>query len=382
MRWNGAPVYRGKLAIGRFGLSGVMALVLFLAVAGSASACNLPTVSIPDKPVYSGDPVSYSITDLTSGATYTIKVGTDVVAHDVATSDGAVSGRFQMPDAGPSSRPVSVELIVDCGNPGEGWSLTALSPIQYAGQRPALAPITQGAPQSDAQSQPVGSAPHAPRPVAPPRPTSGPSPSARPVRTRRSPSGAPSARRSLPTSQHAPAQRAHTPASTSHGARAAAAQRSLPATRAAVVHRSSAEPASAVAASAHVAVPMRREQLAAVQFTHRDRALPSPHVGANGPPVRLASGQSPGSPNRALALLIGMLVAGGAVAFAYIRRRRPGEPVVENWAALYPPPPTAADQPIAPDPHPAMDAELHELIAEERARELSAEALSHAEPSD
>jgi hypothetical protein len=79
-----------------------------------------------------------------------------------------------------------------------------------------------------------------------------------------------------------------------------------------------------------------------------------------------------------------MLVAGGGLAFAYyIRRRRPGEPVTENWAARYPPPPPmAGDQQIATDRGLAMEAELNELMSEARALELSAEALSHAEPPD
>jgi hypothetical protein len=42
----------------------------------------------------------------------------------------------------------------------------------------------------------------------------------------------------------------------------------------------------------------------------------------------------------------------------------------------------AADQQIATDRGMAMEAELNELMSEARALELSAEALSHAEPSD
>jgi hypothetical protein len=97
---------------------GAIALLLLL-VASPASACNCPTLMITGPMGAAaphvagpGDQVTYTVTELTSGATYSILVDGTEIAGGQLQSGTQVSGTFVVPDLGGSSRNVNVEAKV------------------------------------------------------------------------------------------------------------------------------------------------------------------------------------------------------------------------------------------------------------------------------
>src|SRR5262245_6611309 len=96
-----------------------VAAVALLALVGapSANACNCPSLMVVGPALKaqagSGDQVTYTLTNLTDGAEYSINVeGHEVVPTTIAHGTYA-KATFSMPDLGTSDRPVTVQAVVN-----------------------------------------------------------------------------------------------------------------------------------------------------------------------------------------------------------------------------------------------------------------------------
>ena len=87
--------------------------VLPLLLAGTAYACNDPELDLVDREAKAGDTVHFSIINTKPGAEYTIEiVGHGQIASGTDTTDAeGVSGSFTMPDLGDSAKTVSVKMV-------------------------------------------------------------------------------------------------------------------------------------------------------------------------------------------------------------------------------------------------------------------------------
>src|SRR5919108_5874058 len=109
---------QGVQGMRRFCFSLVFGLTLVLPMgAGVAHACVAQSASAgpaggsPGDPVHPGDPMSWSITRLEPGATYTVSLGGQTIASGVADASGTVTRPFTMPDFGPQPRDLIFSAI-------------------------------------------------------------------------------------------------------------------------------------------------------------------------------------------------------------------------------------------------------------------------------
>lgn len=338
----------------RFGL--LIATALSFAAVGSASAwaCVDPGIGVSQDPVGPGDPVYYTITDMRSGAFYEVKAGNDVVVSRRQTlTNDAVKGSFPMPDAGPSPTSVSVQVIVEHGdieNADQTLAPSAPSPIKYAGDaQPSSQPSATPAPPQGTSpaSQTVQHTDAAGTPPAAP-PTSQSQPAVAP----RSPGGG-------PTRAPHPVARSHV-AAPRHAARAH--QRAASVRRAVVVAPPSVEPI----APAPVVLPSAPAVRVRPERTAEPVVVPLPEVAARvtvpraieqraRPPVE----QPEATHDYAFVVLAIAL----AVAITTRRHRGWGRRPAELSPSPRPPEPARGHEDLA------IEAELQEIIAEERARE-------------
>jgi hypothetical protein len=317
---------------------GLIAAAALLLVPGAAQACNDPTVSVRPNVAGPGDTMRYTITNLTAGAKYELSVeGVLVVPTREATSTSA-SGTFTMPDLGDRSGGISI------GGPIEHWDIE---------NSPTRKFDTDGTYRAPA-STPTGPPESQPAPGTPPADVPG----------GREPGAANPAGKLI---DDAPAHRAPQPL------RATRPDGPGPQTAAPVeAEVPLAAPAPVTAEPDAVSSP-RNELRAAPVAPGRPRATPAGPVHATVPqpaPPRprteTVSAPEPGAPEHdgpapPLMLVAALTAAGGCALWLMLLLRRGGEAAAPRA--------TAPDPRIPPDA--SVEAELQEIVAEERARQLS-----------
>ena len=330
---------------------GAIALLLLLA-ASPASACNCPALAALGPGAKGvagpGDQVHYTLSYLSDGAEYSIQVDKrEVVSTQVYHGTSQVSGTFVMPDLGGSDRGVTVnavinhpDLVVDNCNGKPYTSITYTLPKAPSSGTPGV-----GAPQADRQaaperSRPAKSSPRLREPAAS-RPKHA-APERDPIAPRASPGAPvtpapvePAGKTGQPGHHAIAASVAHSPAP--------AAQQAPSSRLVSTEHRTSPAPKGLLRADAqpsHTAKPIVRLE----QTPPRD------------PPWEVI----------ALGLLVFAAISGGGWGFARARRRGP------------PPEPDADLRRLLSREGDldAVEAELQEVIAEERARDMSREAAA------
>jgi hypothetical protein len=186
-------------------LAVLVALVVTMACAGSASACNDPTLqAVEPSSAGPGDPVSFTIINTEPGASWQIAINGGAPLASGTATGGYVTRNFTMPDLGQSDTTVSVEAAVTHSDIPGGSLKTAKSlgyraPVASSAPAPnadSSQPAPPGPPTAD-QSQPTaqssppaagGAAPHSPVVPRPPHagkpsgPKSPPTPPRSPVR--------------------------------------------------------------------------------------------------------------------------------------------------------------------------------------------------------
>jgi hypothetical protein len=329
---------------------GTIALLLLLA-ASPASACNCPSLGAlgPGAKAVAGpgDEVHYSLSNLSDGAEYSIQVSKrEVVSTQVYHGTSPVSGTFVMPDLGGSDGGVTVnavishpDLVVDTCTTKPNTTIMYTVPKAPSSGTPGV-----GAPQADRQAAPERSRPAKSPPRvhqrAPNRPKHA-APEPDPIAPRASP--------------RAPVNPAVEPTGSRghpghHAIAASVAQSPAPAAKPA--------PASRVVSTEPHTSP-------ALMGLRRADAQPSPTAQPVVLVERATSTHFPWELS-ALGLLVFAAISGGGWGFARARRRGPPP---EPDADLRPLPACEGD----PD---ALEAELQELIAEERARDMSRETAA------
>ena len=328
---------------------GAIALLMLLA-ASPARACNCPSLMAVGPAANAvagpGDEVHYTLSYLSDGARYSIHVAKRaVVSTQEYQGTEQVSGTFVMPDLGGSDRGVTVNALID--HPDlvvDGCANKPTATIQYTVPKaPSSGPPGAGAPQSDRQvppepTRPAKRPPHL-RQAVPNRPKHA-APEPDPIGRPTSPEAPVTPAPVEPTPETGRQGHAVTPASIA-GSPSPAAKRS---------------PSSGVVSSKPRTSPAPTGLL---------RADAGPSHTAK-PVVRLepASPFDPPWEVIALGLLVFAAIAGGGWGFARVGR---GGPPPEPDADLRRFPAGEGD----PD---LVEAELQELIAEERARDMSREA--------
>jgi hypothetical protein len=318
---------------------------------GVAQACNDPTVMVLPHVAGPGDTMHYTITNLTPGAKYELSihgelgVETRVVPKTEATSHSA-SGTFTMPDLGDRSVGVSIGGPIqhwDIESPTGGDTLDRYDSVTYRvqapssggtpepqparGMPPASIPGDDAPGARDPASQPLGKAPapRVPRSLRATRPD-GPRPqTAAPVESPM-PVAAPTPTTADPDVVSAPRQNL----------------------RAAPV--GPGRPQATPAPSAHGTVPERAplRQLTEPAFAARPAA-----------PER----DGPALP---LMLVAALSAAVGCAVWLVLLLRRGGEAAA----------PCATDPAPQVPPDASVEAELQEIVAEERARRMSQETAA------
>lgn len=333
----------------RLGLLSGTTLVLLLLDVAAAWACNPPGIGVtaPD-PAYPGDPIYYTVTNMASGATYSVKVNNTVVISKRPTStDAPVSGEFALPDMGPGATSLAVQVTVEHGdieNGEQAWDTKSQQNVQYGGaSRPAAEPEqTSGAgatPGETTQQQPQQSQSGSPAPAAAP-------PASAPVTAAPPSSGGGPARASEPRRQ---------PSRVSH--RAPARERTTVRHAEVVIGPPAAEPAIGAPVGEPAVPPTSKARAgvehlpnaATITIPAREVAALARERAASSLSLR-ASQQTDATRDLvllALALTLGLLL---------MRRRGFGRPT---------PDPEPDPEPPGGDP---IEAELQEIIAEERAR--------------
>ena len=335
--------------------------------AATASACQEPNLFVPQNRVSAGDPVNFSISGTEVGATYTVHVGgpNGPSVGQFSDTDPALgtSGSFTMPDMG-SSEIGDLEVTALVDHQGIQYSprdfvdyvppAAPANPAPPSGTSEPGSPATNGAPAS--QSHHVPAKTTAGSPVSGPGHASGDdgsggtaAPAAAPVapvsatfgRSRQtsgtSASEPPSSAAAAPAATH---RRTTAEPRSSHGAANA-------------VHQAD----SSVSSASHEAVGPAREVAVPA---HAGRATPGAIIGGG----------------------VTLLAAMAGACFVFLRRRGgPAEDHVAAKAPLWTPPSVRAE---ADWRTAVIEAELQEMIAEERAKELvparpaqSIEALEH-----
>jgi hypothetical protein len=307
-------------------LIGLAAAFFLTSGVGSAHACINVHIGAYPTAAHAGDVVQYSVSSLEVGASYTISVNGSIVADGTATGD-IVRGPFTMPNLGAQQATVTLGVTFDHSeiDGARGVDTTKVTYEPVAASPPAPPPAAAAPPApapAPAAAQPRASQP-VPRTTAPSEPTQ-PQPGPRISRP-----AAPRAIRTGPVATRMPA------ASTGG--------------------RPSVRPQLRVAAApTALREPTRR---AAPSRTPR-AAPPRPHVlpqiGARrAAPVQPSARAAPADERQrplwwfaAALLLAGGGIAGGVI----LKRRRPTPSPLKDDLAL--------------------EAELQEMIAETRAREL------------
>jgi hypothetical protein len=338
--------------------SSAVAVFILALTAAPGWACIEPEIGVSQDPVHPGDPVYFTIINLTPDpdqpAEWTVKVDETPVASG-KTSNATDHGQFPMPDAGASATSVSVQLVVkhhDIENVEQTLAPPASSPIQYAGRSVASAPGDQQQPASpttapvsaESQTQHAGSASPAPPSTAPgqgdarrprtPR-KGGPTPTREPDRVRHP-------TRAL--DPHVLATRPQAAATPGDRARDAVTAQVIPA---AAVTGASARSSSR---DRHRAA---REQVAPSDARPPVVAFGNPAADAAAPGARTATH----AVSRAWPGIAALMVLLAAAMFRWRRRFGGASP------GATPPSPPPPDQELA------IEAELQELIAEEKARQ-------------
>ena len=332
---------------------GAIALLVLLA-ASPASACNCPSLMAVGPAANAvagpGDEVHYTLSYLSDGARYSIQVAKrEVVSTQEYHGTEQVSGTFVMPDLGGSDRGVTVNALID--HPDlvvDGCPNTPTATIEYTlPKAPSSGTPGVGAPQSDRQAPPEQSRP-AKRPprlrhAAPRRPEHAAPEPPDPIAPRAVPEAPPvTPVPAEPTGGTGEPDHHATSASTARPPTPAA--RRGPSSRAdSTERRTSPAPMGVLRADAG-------RSDTAKSVVRLEQAPPFD------PPWEII----------ALGLLVFAAIAGGGWGFARTRRR-------------WPPPEPDADLrrlpacEVNPD---VVEAELQELIAEERARDMSREAAA------
>jgi len=371
----------------RYGLGLAVGLSAVALGSGVAYACLDPEIAPSQRPAGPGDTVTFTIDNTDVDARYTVTVnGREVTSGvDEDTSPGT-SGSFVMPDFGGSARKVSVGGSVEHegGVDSSGNTLVACSPcpldpgsVPYA--PPSAAPAQSGAPSSGGeQPAPSGSGSNAPSANASP----GPTPSAP---ASRAPSRVPTNR---PSSTPA---RDPSPAKAGAGERPGKADAATPsrAGRAEALTRAVASPTPDALEAAAAAVQPAGVASGEPRGGDGSRSAKKASTGLASAPLvgdgRLvaerpipATASAPrgreGGVLGWLAVGVGILVllAIGGAGTRFVRSRLSGPPRSSRGAEMV----RAAPVVEAEDALRmlAMEAELQEIVAEERAKEILAPA--------
>jgi hypothetical protein len=383
----------------RIGVATGAVLLTLGAAADAARACNLPKIAVSPPSAGPGEPVTWKIGDIEPRATYTVTVAGQSVAEG-QTGASPPSGSFSMPDLGSTPRSVFVEMEVrhteaspthEEGNNGWRNSDTVIyqppSPPPHAPPQeppgsapgtPAPADDLSGAlPKNPRRTQ--KGAREVPRNPGPPtrRPaTREPAPQ-RPARTR---SPVPVGGTQIPDTATAPA--GVEPRATGRSTVDARARSTVNATVRSTVNATDGSAATATNRSAAAgvdrsAVRSKSSPAEAVDPITHPRPQTSRTVPLVQPPGKVIRPLEDGDavPGIVLVGLSALLVLGlGATAIWVLRPR--GSPPASRLAAGGPqwvPPGLGLE---ARNRDLLIEAELQELIAEERARRVAREAAA------
>ena len=343
-------------------------LVLCLVGASMALACEDPTISLNKTVVEPGDQVGYSISPIQDGADWRVEINGEVVDSGTKSgNDGEVTGQFIAPDSA-TRDDFKVYSYVDhtSGHPGEAARAEYQDDADLSYARPA-APAAQEPGTSVQDDSPAApQAEHQPATSADPRASGpdagGPATDGAPVLTGSDPSGRTRSGQNAGARTDARTDAAAEQIGAAIPQALAQAQPTQAVARVSVAERASGAQDAAVRTAADdavrtpVPVPDRH-------WAEPPRAAPQAQQATESLPLLIPA-------------LVLLALAGGA-ALTLRARRRGGA----AEAALPPPPapppvPTAA---AAKADDVAIEAELQEMIAEARARELG---VPGGEPDD
>jgi hypothetical protein len=349
----------------------------------AAHACNLPMITVSPDTAGPGEPVTWKIGDIEAGAAYTVTVAGQVVA-DGEASASPPSGTFSMPNLGSTPRSVSVEMEVrhtEASATREGGNNAWWNSADVTYRPPSAPPqVTPDSPPTSTPATPPpadglhGAAPKK-RGSTRDRPTEGPRDPGQPMR--RPAAREPAPRNPAPTRIPVPVRETEVPdvATPPLGVESRATGRTTVDARS----RSTvnALDGSAVATTDRSGVKAREPRTEASERVIRPARPPSrtrPRVHGPGKVVRpLEDGDA--IPGIVLVGVSALLVLGvGAVAIWVLYPR--GSPPGTRLAAGGPQwiPPGLGLETRSRDL--LVEAELQEMIAEERARRLPREGTA------
>jgi hypothetical protein len=325
----------------RAGLVASVVAAVAMTGASNAWACNEPAIHIADTSAGPGDTVRFTLSDTQPGATYTVWVEGRVVAtgEDTTAAQG-YRGTFTMPDLGGSTRSVYVK--------GEIRHMDESAEHVFDG------PWTTEPQFQFTRPASPGAAPPAREPVHAPAPTEAPERQRPPVDTEpgtpagSSPStGTGPAGPATPGPPSSPVKPAD-PSGSSRPEMTAAAKAAAESPSRAIAR----DRASRAAAPAPVRRPEQVEKGDAAPLTRPD--------------------ETPTAPSAFLVAIALIVLAGAASVMLRLLRRGGATPSGDRTPTV-PPwiPPDVRREAWARDV--LIEAELQELIAEERARELAAD---------
>jgi hypothetical protein len=369
----------------RIGVAIGAMLLALVGAADAARACNLPKISVSPASAGHGDLVTWTIGDIEPRATYTVTIAGRMVAEG-ESGGSAPTGTFSMPDFGGTPRVVSVQLDVrhaeassthEAGN--NSWRNSA--PVTY---RPPSAPpqVTQESPPTSTPVTPPpadglggaapetgGSAPDraADGPRAPGQPTRRPAarePAPRIPATTRSPVPV----GGTPTPDTATAPAGVEPRTTGRSSVDARGRSSVDARGRSTVNTADGSAVAETGRSGVKASELRTEPGERVSPRARPQSRTLPRVHEAEKVVRpLEDGDAiPGIVLVGLSALVVLGVGAVAIWVLYPRGSAPGSRMAEGGPQWVPPGLglEARSRDLL------IEAELQEMIAEERARRL------------
>jgi hypothetical protein len=150
----------------RLRLAFLIAVASSLVFVASASACQITNLVL-DQSAGPGDTVSYSISGIEPGASYSFTIAGLTVSGTNTSGNGGVGGTFTMPDLG--SQQQTLTAYGQCSCP-DGPPPGLVASMQYLPAPPAAPPAGTNAPAASALPAARRSSPHSQRPASPASP--------------------------------------------------------------------------------------------------------------------------------------------------------------------------------------------------------------------